>query len=91
MEKYLIMSDLDGTLLNHKRKIPNKSIRYIRKLVKEGHYFIFSTGRPYQGCIQFYNKLKINCPLVCDNGGSIHFPNNHSKDIITSIPLELIL
>lgn len=91
MEKYLIMTDLDGTLLNKKSKISRKSIKYIRKIVNNGHYFVFATGRPYQGCIKYYTQLKINSPLVCDNGGSIHFPYDHSKDIFISIPLELFI
>lgn len=91
MEKYIIMSDLDGTLLNKKSKISLRTKLFIKKLEKRGHYFIIATGRPFQGCINFYNELKLTSPLVCDNGGSIHFPNNHSKDIYTSIPLNLFL
>lgn len=91
MEKYLIISDLDGTLLNNKRKISFKTKLYIKKLTKAGHYFIIASGRPFQGCIHFYNQLKLNTPLICDNGGSIHFPFDHSKDIYTSIPLDLFL
>ena len=89
MDKYLIMSDLDGTLLNKKSKLSKKSIKYIKKIVNEGHYFVLATGRPYQGCINFYKQLGIDSPLVCDNGGSIHFPNNHTKDIFITIPLDL--
>lgn len=91
MDKYLIVSDLDGTLLNHKRKIPRKSIRYIKKLVKQGHFFVFATGRPYQGSIRYYKKLKLTGPMICDNGGSIHFPRNHNQDIFTVIPLDLFI
>ena len=91
MEKYLIMVDLDGTFLNNKSKISLKSLLYIRKLAKKGHYFVIASGRPYQGCIKFYKKLNIKSPLVCDNGGAIHFPFDHSKDIFTLIPLEIYL
>ena len=91
MDKYLIMTDLDGTLLNKKSKLTKKNIRYLRFLEKKGHYVILSTGRPYQGCINFYNQIGLTSPLVCDNGGSIHFPNDHSKDIFTTIPLDLFI
>lgn len=91
MKKYLIMTDLDGTLLNKKSQISKKSIRYIKKLVKKGHYFVIASGRPIQGCVKYYKQLGIDSPLVCDNGGSIHFPNDHSKDLYTSIPLDLFL
>jgi Cof subfamily protein (haloacid dehalogenase superfamily) len=91
MEKYLIMTDLDNTLLNKKHELSLLSKLYIRKLVRKGHYFILATGRPIQGCIHFYNKLKLNSYLVCDNGGSIIFPLDESKNIIKSIPLNLFI
>ena len=91
MNKYLIMTDLDNTLLNKKHKLSLLSKIYIRKLIKQGHYFILATGRPFQGCIHFYNELKLKSYLVCDNGGSIILPNDESKNIIKSIPLKLFL
>ena len=91
MKNYLIMTDLDGTLLNKKSKISFLSKIYIKHLTKKGYHFVLATGRPYQGCINFYKELKLTGPLVCDNGGSIHFPNDHSKDIYTAIPQELFI
>lgn len=89
MDKYLIISDLDNTLLNNKRKISLLSKIYIKKLIKQGHYFILASGRPYQGCINYYNELKLNSYLVCDNGGSIIHPLDNSKNIIKDIPLNI--
>lgn len=91
MDKYLIISDLDNTLLNNKRKISFLSKYYIKKLVKQGHYFILASGRPFQGCINYYNELKLNSYLVCDNGGSIIHPFDPKKNIIKDIPLNLFL
>lgn len=89
MNKYLIISDLDNTLLNNNRKISLLSKIYIKKLIKQGHYFILASGRPYQGCINYYNGLKLNSYLVCDNGGSIIHPLDNSKNIIKDIPLNI--
>ena len=89
MNKYLIITDLDHTLLNKKSKISLTSKLYIKKLIKQGHYFILASGRPYQACINFYNELKLNSYLVCDNGGSIIHPIDNSKNIIKNIPLNI--
>lgn len=89
MNKYLIITDLDHTLLNKKSKISLTSKLYIKKLIKQGHYFILASGRPYQACINFYNELKLNSYLVCDNGGSIIHPLDNSKNIIKNIPLNI--
>ena len=89
MNKYLIITDLDHTLLNKKSKISLTSKLYIKKLIKQGHYFILASGRPYQACINFYNELKLNSYLVCDNGGSIIHPLDNSKNIIKNISLNI--
>ena len=90
MEKYLIMSDLDRTLLNKKSRISWRSKLFIKKLERKGHYFIMATGRPYQGSLRFIKNLKPSI-IVCDNGGSIHFIHEPEKSIFTTIPKDLFL
>ncbi|HKM29458.1 MAG TPA: HAD-IIB family hydrolase [Bacilli bacterium] len=93
MEKYLILSDLDSTLLTTKKKIPFATVRYIRRLVNKGHLFVIATGRPLQGTLKYSRLLKINCPIVCDNGANIYIPqegrfehikNHMNKDDVKS-------
>ncbi len=91
MDRFIIVSDLDRTLLNKKSKISFKSKLYIRKLIKKGYLFVIATGRPYQGAIQYYNQLKLSTPLICDNGSAIYFPCDHSKDIFFDIPLNIFI
>ena len=78
MEKYLILSDLDSTLLTTKKKIPYSTIRYIRRLVRKGHLFVLATGRPLQGTLKYVRMLKINCPIICDNGANIYLPKGNT-------------
>jgi 5-amino-6-(5-phospho-D-ribitylamino)uracil phosphatase len=74
--KKLISIDLDGTLLNHQSQISNLSKKTIQQLIELGHIVILATGRPLSGTIDFYKELKLNTPLITDNGGFI----NHPKD-----------
>ncbi len=90
MEKYLIISDLDRTLLNKKSKISYRTRKFIKKIEKKGHYFIMATGRPYQGVKTFIKQLKPEI-VVCDNGASIYFLDNPQDNIITPIKKELFL
>lgn len=76
MKKYTIFCDLDGTLLNNKSKISKETVTYIKKLIKKGHNFIITTGRPYSASINFYHQLGLNGPMINDNGAHIHYPNN---------------
>lgn len=76
-KRYLIFSDLDSTLLTDKdKKIPLRTVRYIRNLAKKGHIFVMASGRPLQGMMKYIKKLKINHPVVCDNGGIMYLPDN---------------
>ena len=85
MPKYLVSCDLDDTLLTSKKKITKKTIRYIKKFVKDGHYFIFNTGRPFAGALKFWEVLcknKIFMPIITSNGGAIYFPPNYNMETI---------
>lgn len=88
-KKYLILSDLDQTLLTTDKRITNKTKKFIKKIVDEGHIFCFSTGRPLQGCINYFNDLNINCPIVTENGSNIYFPENDMKPVSFLIPLNV--
>ncbi|MFA6611729.1 MAG: HAD-IIB family hydrolase [Bacilli bacterium] len=84
MEKFLILSDLDSTLLTTKKKIPYATIRYIRSLVKKGHLFVIATGRPLQGTLKYRRILDIDCPIICDNGANIYIPNGDTFTHVTN-------
>ena len=93
MPKYLVACDLDDTLLTSKKKITKKTIKFIKKFVKEGNYFVFCTGRPLAGAIHFWellNKNKICMPIITSNGGAISFHSAFNKDnIYNRIDLNL--
>lgn len=93
-DKYLIISDLDGTLLNSEGKLSKKTIETIKEITKQGHIFCLSTGRPLRGSINIYNQLGLNSIMLNYNGAFISNPSNNdfqpinitfSKDIITQI------
>lgn len=77
---YLIVLDLDGTLLTKDKKIPLASKRYIHKLVKQGYNVLLASGRPARNVRKFYDELKLNTPIISLNGLHINFPQNPSRD-----------
>ena len=85
MPKYLVACDLDNTLLTSKKKITRKTIRCIKKFIKDGNYFVMCTGRPLAGSLDFVQKLcknKIFMPIITSNGGAIYFPPNYNTNTI---------
>ena len=71
MNKYIISCDLDNTLLDKKKNISRKTIKYFQKLASNGNYIILNSGRPYQGIIKYNKLLKINHPFIFSDGSGI--------------------
>ncbi len=44
-EKKLVVSDIDGTLLDSSRRLPRENIEAVRELIRQGHMFAIATGR----------------------------------------------
>ena len=76
MFKFLILSDLDGTLLNDKGELDPLTIKVIKKITKMGHIFCIVTGRPPRASIEIYKKLGLNHLMVNYNGSLITNPRS---------------
>ncbi len=88
---YLIALDMDGTLLNSKKKISLLTKRYLKKLAKKGHKIILASGRPSRSLKPYYNQLKLNTPMICYNGAFVYNPNDKDfKPIVFSFPKEIV-
>ena len=74
--KHLIALDLDGTLLNDKKKIGFFDYFHLRRLSKKGNMIVLCTGRPIRATIQYYKKLKLNTYCSCYNGARIATPTS---------------
>lgn len=75
-KKYLIISDLDGTLLNSKGELTQKTIDYVKEITAQGHIFCIATGRPIRGALDIYNQLGLNTVMVNYNGSFISNPSD---------------
>ncbi|WP_391591983.1 Cof-type HAD-IIB family hydrolase [[Mycoplasma] cavipharyngis] len=71
-EKYLIVSDLDGTLLNNQAQITNFTKEIIQLLNQYDHKFCLATGRPWRSSHVFYEQLKLDT-LIANLNGAIMF------------------
>ena len=57
MDKKLIAFDMDGTLLNSKKKISFLTRQYLKRLSKKGHIIVLASGRPSRSMINYYKQL----------------------------------
>lgn len=71
-EGKLILTDLDGTLLNEKDCITEESRRAIDAFIQGGGLFSVATGRSKRGMEHFFPQLRINAPAILSNGTVIY-------------------
>lgn len=75
MKKSLIISDLDGTLLNSDGKLSEYTVGTLNCLIDCGMYFTFATARTIYSAKHITSKLNINVPCILNNGASVYDMN----------------
>ena len=69
---YLLLSDLDGTLLNEQKQIPQRNLQAIQHFTQEGGLFTLATGRSPIFVQELAKQLPINSPCVVLNGAQVY-------------------
>ena len=72
MKKSLIISDLDGTLLDSSGKLSEYTIENLNWLMDCGIYFTFATARTIYSAKPITFGLNINVPCILNNGASVY-------------------
>lgn len=80
---YLIVSDMDGTLINSKGYVSKENIDAISSFVAKGGLFGVATGRTEINVLPYIKDLPINCPSILYNGAAI-YDINDKKYVKTS-------
>lgn len=68
---YLLITDLDGTLLNSKKQISKGNKEAITKFINGGGIFTIATGRGYEMALPVLEMLETNAPAVIFNGAGV--------------------
>lgn len=71
-KSWLFVSDIDGTLIETSRKMPQRNIDAIKDFVNNGGNFSVCTGRNLQSLKPHYKKCSANAPAVFLNGAGIY-------------------
>lgn len=85
----LIISDLDGTLLNNESKVTEKSKEVLRKIKERGYEIAIATGRSYNSARKIRADIGIEMYMICNNGANIY--NKDGSLLKTNfIPVNLV-
>lgn len=70
-EVKLVVTDMDGTLLNKKHEISPLFNSLFKQLLEHNVIFVAASGRPYYGMIDKLDHIKDNIIVVAENGGLV--------------------
>ena len=82
----LICTDLDGTLLRGDKSVSHENLEAIEYFKSKGGYFTFITGRMPYFVGDILEKVKINAPFGCINGGGLYDPEKN--EYIWKMPIR---
>ena len=80
----LVVSDMDGTLLNSNHKLSNRFFSLFEKMRAHGIIFVAASGRPFYSIVDKFNTIKDEIIIVAENGGLVI----KDDEILLSTPLE---
>ncbi|MBQ3132189.1 MAG: Cof-type HAD-IIB family hydrolase [Clostridia bacterium] len=83
-----LFADMDGTLLNDQKTIPEVNLRALEKFTAEGGMFGMATGRSPHNLSFFPEVLPLTAPSILDNGGVLYDVKNREYMECTYIPRE---
>lgn len=69
---YLMVSDMDGTLLNSNGIISEENIQAIKMFMNLGGKFAFATGRMRESTKKFLKHIRPNAPVILYNGALVY-------------------
>lgn len=86
----LFVSDIDGTLINRVKKIPDANKQNLATYRQHGGLFTLATGRSYIEAKHFIKELQIQLPVILCNGALIYDPSTDVLSPMATMERELV-
>jgi Cof subfamily protein (haloacid dehalogenase superfamily) len=74
LNKVLIVTDMDGTLLDRSQNISKENEQAIKYFKASGGLFTLATGRMELAVLPYIRQLEIDVPVILYNGAKIYSP-----------------
>jgi len=72
----LIVSDMDGTLLNDRNEVSSRFFEQFKALKDRKIHFVAASGRQYQSILQKLDPIKDEISIIGENGGIMQHENS---------------
>lgn len=76
MKYKLLCTDMDGTLLNDKKEVSERTIKVIKEAHAKGAKIAICTGRPFTSANVYADLIGIKTPVISANGAYIRDKDN---------------
>lgn len=87
-ENLLLVSDIDGTLIDSEYQIPRRNREAIQRFMEQGGGFSIATGRSWESVEKCLKGLRVNRPCVLANGGLLYDMERHQPVSVQALPPE---
>ena len=84
----LLVSDIDGTLIDSQYRIPARNREAIQRWMAQGGGFAIATGRSWESVEKCLGDLRVNRPCVLANGGLVYDLESHTPVSVQALPQE---
>ena len=84
----LVISDVDGTLLDNSKELTSGAPEAVQRLYKAGIRFTIASARPPRMVRELIKKLQVKEPLACFNGALIVSPDESVLQEIQMSPAD---
>ena len=87
----LVVTDIDGTLMEMNGSLHQKTIDVVKKMSKQGVKVVIATGRMYNAARPVVEELGLDTPIICYQGAmirdekDIYFERNVAKNTVLNI------
>ncbi|WP_136480712.1 HAD family hydrolase [Cognatitamlana onchidii] len=71
----LVVTDMDGTLLNEHNEVSTKFLNQFEELRNHNIHFVAASGRQYQSIVGKLYSIKDDISIIAENGGILDFEN----------------
>ncbi len=85
----LVVSDMDGTLLNTNSEVSDRFFIQFEKLKQRNIHFVAASGRQYQSILEKLDTIKHDISIIAENGGIMQ--HNNETNILLKLSAEDVL
>ena len=88
MNRLIVFTDLDGTLLDYHTYAFDAAVEGIGLLHASGVPLVFCTSKSYAEVLHFRETTGNASPFIVENGGAVYIPEDHFKDHSGKTPFD---